>query len=946
MYGASIVSAPGLRQPGGNVAGTRKGVVMGRLAWSQVRFRLARTLALVAGVLVAATAFTVLTAASHTAQARTVGKVSANFSPAYDILVRPKGARSAVESRTSTVAPDFLSGIYGGITMAQWHRIERIPGVQVAAPIAMAAYEQLQASVFVPVPTSALKGSGRQLYRISTTWVSDDGASRVAQPPSYLYVTPLPLKSGSGNGLGIPATDGTGTGCVVGDGSLLAPGTSPFGTLAQSTASCWSRVNQYDVAGSAHTEAGYYVTWNIPVLIAAIDPDAEAKLDGLNKALISGSYLKENEGLYQKVDEGVTHMGTPVLASSNSGMDEYAQTTLQQLTAPSAMPDMDSAWANAQAAAPGHTVATVRTTAQQVYSADLKHPPTVQVITRPPGPADTAIGTPIAGYWSVGPVHYRRTAGGALVARQVTNPTSSWFTGYPYPVSMDNAESQYRTVTNHQKAPTHIADLEPSTLSLIKITGVFDPAKMKVFSALSEVPLGDYQPVAAAPARTASRRALHGGDLLPNQNIGGLASQSVNLITTLSALPELEHGQQFTGVPARDPISVIRVRVAGVIGPGALSRERINAVAQQIEQRTGLDVDVVAGSSPSPVTIDLPAGKFGQPSLTLTQNWVREGVAVLILKAVDKTSVALYILILVVCVLFVGNAATAAVRGRRRELGVLASLGWRRSRLFATVLGELAGIGLVAGLLAAAIAIPISAVLGLNASPQRTLLAVPVAIAVAVAAGLGLAWLAARADPISSVRPPVLAVRRAHQPASITGLAALNVTRTPGRTAIGVVSLAVGIAAVTMLTAVTFAFRGIIVGSLLGDAVAVQVRSVDYVAAGATIILGVLAVADVVFLNIRERAGELATIRSFGWRDSALARLVITEGAIIGVTGSLAGAGLGLAAAAWFAGQLPARLLLIAAAAVAAGVLITAGAALLPAALLRRLPTAHLLAEE
>ena len=171
-------------------------------------------------------------------------------------------------------------------------------------------------------------------------------------------------------------------------------------------------------------------------------------------------------------------------------------------------------------------------------------------------------------------------------------------------------------------------------------------------------------------------------------------------------------------------------------------------------------------------------------------------------------------------------------------------------------------------------------------------------------------------------------------------------TRTPGRTAIGVVSLAVGIAAVTMLTAVTFAFRGIIVGSLLGDAVAVQVRSVDYVAAGATIILGVLAVADVVFLNIRERAGELATIRSFGWRDSALARLVITEGAIIGVTGSLAGAGLGLAAAAWFAGQLPARLLLIAAAAVAAGVLITAAAALLPAALLHRLPTAHLLAEE
>ncbi len=72
---------------------------MGRLAWSQVRFRPARTLALIVGVLVAATAFTVLTAASRTAQARTVGKVSANFAPAYDILVRPRGSRTGVESR-------------------------------------------------------------------------------------------------------------------------------------------------------------------------------------------------------------------------------------------------------------------------------------------------------------------------------------------------------------------------------------------------------------------------------------------------------------------------------------------------------------------------------------------------------------------------------------------------------------------------------------------------------------------------------------------------------------------------------------------------------------------------------------------------------------------------------------------------------------------------------
>jgi hypothetical protein len=931
---------------------------MGRLAWSQARFRRARTFALLAGMLVAATAFTVLTAAARTAQLRTIGTVSANFEPAYDILVRPKGARTGEETTTDMVQPDFLSGIYGGITMAQYRRIQQIPGVQVAAPIAMVGYAQLEAATFVPLPAAALSGSGRQIYRVSTTWVSDDGASRVTQPPSYLYVTPLPLTGGAD---GAGATDGTGRGCALGAAPVRSPEANPFGAAAQSQVRCWSRVNDYDQPGNPRTQAGYWVDWTIPVLIAAVDPDAEAKLDGLNKALVSGSYLTEDEG-----DSGTTF---PVLASDLSGMNEYARTAVQRLAAPSAMPDMNAAWASAEASVPGDTVAATLTTAQQAYASVLDglgpdEPQTLPAeafpangnpASTPPGstlPPSTLPGstvpasTAVTGYWSVGPVEYEQTASGALTPRQQVNPATTWYTGTMFPVAMDDEDSQYRTVTSHTRVSAQAGQPAGGPLAVIRVDGVFAPSKIASFGSLSQVPLGIYQPVIATPSTAASRQALHGSYLMPSQNVGGLVSQPVNLITTLSALPTLENAHVYSGVHAADPISVIRVRVAGVTGPGALSRERIEAVAQQIEQRTGLDMDIVAGSSPSPVTIDLPAGTFGQPSLTLSENWVKEGVAVAILDAVDKQSVALFTLILLVCVLFVANAATAAVRGRRRELGVLAAVGWRRSSLFATVLGELAGIGFAAGALAAALALPVSAALGLRASPGRALLAVPVAMAVAVIGGLVPAWLAARADPVSSFRPPAVAFRRTHQPRGITSLALLNVTRAPGRALIGVVSLAVGIAALTMLTAVTVAFRGEVVGSLLGDAVEVQVRGVDFISAGATAALGTATVADVVFLNIRERAAELATMRSFGWRDSALARLVITEGAIIGVAGSLAGAGIGLAVAAGLAGQLPGRLLAIAAVAGAAGIVISAAATLPPAALLRRLPAAHLLAEE
>jgi putative ABC transport system permease protein len=900
---------------------------MGRLAWSQLRFRTARLVALLAGLLLATTAFTVLTAASRTAQLRTVGTVSSHFVPAYEILVRPSGARTGLEEQTGTVQPNFLAGIYGGITMAQYHEIASLPGVSVAAPIAMVGYALIGASVSFTIPAADYRGPGRHLYRYQTTWVSDDGTSRVAQPAFYTYVTPdqLQYNQFSGDIEELVPGHGAETVCPNSSGSLSA---SPFGIANQTGLECWSKVNE--VPGPHPPAPAYLVTWAVPVLIAAIDPAAEAKLDGLNDAVVSGHYLPEHAATPTHDGEA----GFPVLASSASGIDEYAITTLQKLGTPNTPPDMTVPWRTREASAPGQTLVTERTTAQQAYRQMLGY------IASSAGAVGDRL--PIDTYWSVGPVSYRRTATGKLVPLQVHNPLSTWRAIGVGNVSMDDEDNAYRQVSEHTNATG-----DAGIVAAPQVVGTFDPARIRSFSPLSEVPLGGYQPITAAPATPASRRALHGADLLPNQNLGGYVTQPVNLITSLSALPALQNSVQYGGdLHASDPISVIRVRVAGVTGPNPVSLERIREVAQQIAVRTHLDVDIVAGSSPAPTTIDLPAGKFGQPALTLTEFWVKKGVAVAILSAVDKNSVVLFILILVVCVLFVANSATAAIRGRRRELGVLACLGWTRPRLFTAVLGELAAIGLAAGVLGAAAALPLSAGLGLSASPARAALAVPVATAVALIAGLIPAWLAARADPVASVRPAVLAVRRGRQPGGVTGLAATNVLRTPGRALVGAVSLAVGITALTMVAALSLAFRGVVVGSLLGDAVAVQVRGVDYVAVAATVVLGVLAVADVVFLNITERSAELAAIRAFGWRESTLSRLVVTEGVIIGLAGSLAGAAIGLGAAAAFAGQAPGPLYLVAAAAVVLGVLVTAAAALLPTQALRHLPAAHLLAAD
>ena len=245
---------------------------------------------------------------------------------------------------------------------------------------------------------------------------------------------------------------------------------------------------------------------------------------------------------------------------------------------------------------------------------------------------------------------------------------------------------------------------------------------------------------------------------------------------------------------------MIRVRVAGVTGPNPVSLERIKEVAQLIAVRTHLTVDIVSGSSPAPTAVSLPAGTFRQPQLLLTEDWVKKGVAVAILAAVDKESVLLFTLILVVCALFVANSATAAVRSRRRELGVLACLGGRghASTPPCSASWRCSGWG------------PESRA---GRCPCRCRRAAPARFARprdpgypggGSARGRGgrcprLAGVASRAD---SRDPATRAGRPAGPPpGGVMGLAVVNVLRTPGRSLVGAFSLAVGVAALTMLTA-------------------------------------------------------------------------------------------------------------------------------------------------
>lgn len=293
---------------------------MWRITFAELRHHVLRSIALLVGLLVAVGSFTVLTAASSTSHLRTVGTIRASGRPAYDILVRPPGAQTTEERQTTTVEPNFLSGVYGGITLAQWRTIQRLSGVEVAAPIAMVGYSLPTAALPLPLPRSASRS--RSLYRTVTTWVSAGGSSRVTQPATYVYLTPDRISTSPSNG---NQYERAASGRRVQLCPIVARSTGPFSASNQEDTTCTS-------TRSSATAAT--VRWSFPMLIAAVDPDSEAQLDGLKGAVIDGRYLGETAAAGRLASPGGSLTTFPVLAAASSGVDEQAVTTVERLPTP------------------------------------------------------------------------------------------------------------------------------------------------------------------------------------------------------------------------------------------------------------------------------------------------------------------------------------------------------------------------------------------------------------------------------------------------------------------------------------------------------------------------------------------------------------------------------------------------------------------------------------
>jgi len=908
------------------------------MVWRRLWRGGSRTLVLGFAILVAATGFTVLTGASNAERLDTVGTVAEASQKTYDVLVRPPGTRSDLEEQEGLIEPGFLTGIYGGITLRQWHEIQDVPGVEVAAPIAMLgyAYPALQ----IPVDaTAAWSPRGTSVARVDVTWAGDNGLTVTRESPQFTVITDHALRPNTGAGLGEGPwlfKDGTGKSraiCPVEPSDEVSPEKRPANLL------CFSRTKGGMGHGHVGEEfardgvRGAMVDFPFSYVIAAVDPASEDALVGLDGAVTSGDPLT---GASVKYPDSVDGKGVPVLVSDEPGVDETATITLSGLPDSAGRAVLAGAGTGDLVKLPASLVTTQVVDAAAAQAQLMEAFRTTKPIDGQRRPTRFLPGE-ITQLGQVGMPRLAVTSERLEVELRKQPPGFDLAARAPA-----SGEPAAREVTNSAKEPAVAGT--PASPATLRLQGTFDPAELSHITDLTDEVLAGYSAAPTEGADRASTNALGNRPLAPSTDLGGLVQPPPTMVTTLEAIPQLTRG--WSGAAASAPISAVRVRVADASVADEVSRERIRIVAQRIKDATGLDVDITTGSSAGAQGLLLPAGDHGRPQLALQQWWVTKGVATRILTAVDKKSLALFALVLLVSALSIANAAVAAVRARRTELGVLASLGWSKAQLFRAVGYELLVVACVAGLASAVLSWVLGRALGSAVDLPRAALALPIAIGVAVVAGAVPATVAARADPIEAVRPAVSEARRPHHAARVIGLAWLNLGLSRTRSALARIGLMIAVATATLLAAIVLGFQGAIVGTVLGETVSIQTRTVDIVATIATLLLGCLGVANVMYLNIRDRGTELATLRGIGWAEGQLRYLITAEGAMLGVLGATLGGLIGLGVTAVVAGDLTSIVIGWAVAVWAVSSLLAALSALAATAMVTHIPTAELLTED
>lgn len=806
----------------------------------------------------------------------------------YDILVRPTDARSAIEEQYGLVEANHLSGLWGGITFEQFEALKAIPGVEVGAPIAMIGYIGLRGSVgdFELPPEPGV-------YLIEETTQVDNGGSQSSVPQvshTYYFFDQNPR--------------------IVPSNPELAY-------------RYFDRLIVNDFRPTAMIGGGL----TFPVFLAGVDPSQEAALVGLDRAIVEGQYLREDESLTSPVSivnadgtDAMAVIGVPGLINKTTYINFTHHVEFKRVILPAGVTGLDDILARGGA---GYldTLPARSLSAPTEVDSHVIYGRILETIAPSSGFPEIIQGAGEA-----------MRIPSALIYEETNPPTN--YNGLTLTLQLaepynKSGQPQYRKEESRGFSVTGVW----------KTKGIFSIQSIPGSTDVNRVPLETYFPPTAILRYDEQDHLVNPPlELYPTLNPTGYIQPPPMFLTTLEAARALR---------GESAISAIRVRVALDHCPPAqpetctltdADQRKIEAIAIEIAKQTGLDVDIMVGSSPTRVLVHVPGIGY------VEEQWIHKGVNLTYKWGIQTGNWLLLGILLLVGSLFTFDMAWAEVLSRRRVIALQKALGWRSRTVFTQIVGQVILIGVIAVITGTLIATVLIRLLGWESIPLNLLIALPVIVIVLCAVGSLLpAWSASRVPPVAELQRGGMQYSHRHT-AIVSALWSYGwseIRRRRVRSVLTGMGSALSASLLTLLLGVTLQQRGMLGGTLLGEFILVNIEGYHYAIVAIGLGLAFLSTFNGLLGSILERRREIGVLKAIGWRTVSVARLFILQGTLLGVIGGCVGAFLGVLAFLYFYQSASTGLAAAFALGIGAPALVGALAALYPARLAAQVPPAE-----
>ena len=849
------------------------------------RFRL---LLLFSGIVLVGAAWLVFTALSQTLTVSIDQTLARHWRTSYDLLVRPPGSRLPVERESEMVRVNYLASLKPGITWEQYQAIRKIPGVEVAAPMAMLGYVSLQVSAEEDAP-------GPGLYRHALDIQVDNGVQQdpLVRRETYTWFFPpsqveVFRKAGLWQG-------------------PLGPDFSAFKAEGTPTSTPPKREAPMPLL-SAEPVMPFYPTaferaFRVPMLLAAVDPEAEARLVGLDQAVTAGKYLPEEMGTCRYLPHGEIlllpvmvhrrlftriqiHQRVERLRLPNQPLDRLVPRLAQH---PRQLEDLPAQQALLDEAFSGSR--DYRRLWEQAFEIDQSDfgrrvargdcrlfPPGAPTPSVPQAVMALALPRlPGGALWPLpGVVHYRPASSGAFQA---------------VPWQGSSADLPPDFARDFPPQPPEPFFRAPPSRSLTRVlllpVGFYDVDRLPLArDQLTTIPLETYAPP------TLPIQALDGGPVRTSRYLSPSLSPLGYLQSPPLLLTNLKAACQAL-LPHQPCISAIRVRVQGANHFSAEAQQRLESVAAEITRLTGLEVDIVTGSSPRQVRVALP-GEGLQPDVVVAEPWVQKGVHVHIRRQTHWSDRLLGVALLALTAVYIFNLLQDTVAAEETFLAVTKATGWRSRTLFSQVFWGAVAAGWLGGGVAALLAWGVVKSAGWPV-PRGALWALPWLSAGVAGVGAWVpAWQAARVAPMAFLRPPERRARVFRWGPPMVQLLLRQGTHAWGS---GVVLAAVGFL-LTVGVGAWVGNAGYMALTLLGRYILVHIAGYHQALLGGLAVVGGLGTADWLWAALQRERAWIGLVKAVGWRDEAVFRLWMGKGALLGLFAGVVGGMVGWGALA------------------------------------------------